>query len=718
MVLQRLAWASLLRLIAFLGVVLPGIHTGALAQPIPLPQVETITDRQGLPQSFVPAVVQDRAGFIWVATRDGLCRYDGQRFRIFQPDPDGRPSLSFTGLEKLVLDHQGQIWITSERGDVDRFDPLTETFTNVSRQAYYRRAMANRRPYQLYIDQQQRLWVALEAQGLVCFNLRTQTARQFHHQADRPASLVSDSLMQISQAPNGAIWIATRAGLERYQEATGTFTHFTHQPGQPASLPDNALCGLQIRPNGEVLTVSQRFVSRLNPATGQFKAYPLPHYHAKWWDSHLVMDAQGNLYIHQGVFLYRFTDQQGPLALARWSQNIDRCASLYIDRSQVLWVGTNGAGIRKYDLRAAAFQTQPYQHSFYQDLLTTRYLNLPKAQLPPSTALAGLNSYNFRYTLSQGRYLWCNVGSSQVVRIDLVGKGSTIVPLPTPFFEGDNINANPCPLATDPQNRVWAIHGTDIWWFSEPQQQWVSASPHLALPPNTRILSFVVDERACWLATQDAGLWRFDRQTGHLKQFRNQPRNARSLSNNAIFCLSADPRQPDWLWIGTFGSGLCLFDKQSGTCRRFTVAEGLPNNVIYSAISDQHGQLWMGTNKGLCRMDRQTFKTHNYTHADGLLADEFNRFHWPFIPHERQTQGRILRCYHLDNLISVRLGRRYHEKVILVNLTSNPVEHEFMDSETRVDAKLRLTRRHRKLVNRTGDPGGLTGKTKMVKDRD
>src|SRR5205823_6617261 len=129
--------------------------------------------------------------------------------------------------------------------------------------------------------------------------------------------------------------------------------------------------------------------SHLNPVTGQFKAYPIPIYNSEWWDTHLTMDAYGALYFHQSGTLYRFTDQQGLVKLAQWNQVIDQCASLYVDRSQVLWVGTNGAGIRKYNLRAAGFQAEIYQHSFYQDVLTPRWLNVPAAQLPPPTALAG-----------------------------------------------------------------------------------------------------------------------------------------------------------------------------------------------------------------------------------------------------------------------------------------------------------------------------------------
>jgi hypothetical protein len=109
MALPRPNGLAISGLIAFLLVVL--LRVGARAQQMQLLQPQVITDLQRLPQAFVPAIVQDK-----VATRDGLCRYDGQRFKVFKPDPDEGPSLSFAGLNQLELDRHGRIWSVSERG--------------------------------------------------------------------------------------------------------------------------------------------------------------------------------------------------------------------------------------------------------------------------------------------------------------------------------------------------------------------------------------------------------------------------------------------------------------------------------------------------------------------------------------------------------------------------------------------------------------------------
>ncbi len=612
-----------------------GLNSFTRAQSTQFPLPQLITDREGLPQAFVPAIVQDRQGFLWVATRDGLCRYDGYSFKVFQPDPNGQPSLSSTGLENLVLDHRGRIWTVSEQGDIDIFDPYTEKFINFSRRSSYRQVMATTKPFGLFVDTQDRAWINYQADGIIRFDLRTNRIHRFRHQPGQPRSLSSDSVMQVTQAPNGVIWIATRSGLNRFDEKTSDFVQYKHQPTQPNSLPDDPLCGVQVRPNGEVLTVSQRYVARLNPRTGKILSYPLPAYCTVWWDVDFAMDQDGTLYFHQNSVLYRFTDQRGPEVVVQWDRNVALCASLFIDRSQVLWMGTGGLGIRKFDLRANAFRAAPYQQNFYLDLLGS--LGVPNALL--RTNLSGLDSYNFRYTLDQEQNLWFSVGSSDIYRMGAGSKKTVHLPLPVSLSGDNKETTTPVPLATDPQGQVWAVRDSLIWSYDQLAQKWTAFPHRISRKGTNRVLTFVADERALWLATDLEGLWRLDKATGLQRQYANHPNDSLSLSSNSLFCLSSDPDDPNLLWVGTFGSGLCRFDKRTGQSRRFTQQDGLPNNVIYSALPDQQGYLWMGTNKGICRLDRRTFTTRNYTRADGLMADEFNRFHWLYLPSPRASNG-------------------------------------------------------------------------------
>ncbi|MBD2705882.1 response regulator [Spirosoma sp. BT702] len=615
------------------------------AQSVRFPQPEFITDRQGLPQAVVQSILQDKQGFIWVATRDGLCRYDGYRFKVFQPDPDGRPSLSFAGINQIKLDRQGRIWIVSERGDIDIFDPRTETFINFSRQAAFRRLVKPGNTYIFRIDRKNRLWLMILGHGIICWDINKKQGHWFHHLPHQAASISSDGVYDAVEGADGTIWLATANGLDRFEEASLSFSHLRHQPGNPNSLPQDSLAAVRLRPTGELMLFSRHYLTLLQPRTGQLRSYRLPAQGSEWLEVHSAIDQQGTVYFDQNNILFRFTEQEGVQIATRWYQRNEDCRSLFIDQTNVLWVGTDGAGIRTYDLQPPPFQTHKYRRNFYQDLLTNDSLGL----LPVSSAvlarLSGLSSYNFRSTFDTAGRFWFNVGSSDLYRLDRKTGQTEHFPLPISFhwkFPGDI----PCPMTTDLQGRVWAVHDSVAFWFDETNRHWTQFAYRV---PNQSFISpvternpvteLVVDDQALWLASRARGLWRLDRKTGKTRQFINQPVDSTSLSSNSLYCISADPDNSNWLWIGTFGNGLCLFDKRTGRFRRFTQANGLPNNVVYSVKPDRFGYLWIGTNRGLCRMDRRTFTTQTFTHEDGIIADEFNSYHYVQFPDDRLLMG-------------------------------------------------------------------------------
>lgn len=667
------------RLICFIGwliMSLTGLGGSVVARELPLPIPERITHRQGLPQAFVPSILQDRQGFIWSATRDGLCRYDGQQVKVFQPDPDGRPSLSFTGLEQLILDPRGQIWIVSERGDIDRFDPHLETFVNLSRQPAFRRLVGGRSlTYRLRIDRQDRLWLMVPGQGLICWHLKTNQGQWFRHEPAQAASLSSNEVTDLFAADDGMIWLATTAGLDRLEPTTGQVTHFRHQPANPRSLPDNHLVGLYKRSNGEIALLSHYHLSLLQPRTGLVRTYPLPTQGNHWQDTHFASDSQGAIYFDQNNLLFQFTDETGVQVAAQWKQPIEACASLFIDQTDVLWVGTNGAGMLTYDLQPSAFQTRRYEQNFHLDLLTSGSLGIPPVSPSAVSSLKGLNGYNFRSTFDAHGRLWFNVGSSDLYRLDPKTGQTTSFPLPV-GFRSERAGGTSCPLATDPQGRIWAVYGQEAFWFDEVSTRWIRWSFPLAPQPASDLLALVIDEQALWLASRAGGLWRVDRRTGQRQSFTHRPGDATSLSSNALLCLSSDPANSSYLWIGTFGSGLCRFDKRTGRCRRIMQADGLPDHVIYSALCDQQGYVWIGTNKGLCRLNRHTFASQTFTADDGLLADEFNRNHYLQLPGGRIILGG-LEGFTVFDPAQLR-SDRYEPRVELTELDINnqPIRQE------------------------------------------
>ena len=165
-------------------------------RPIRLPLIEGkdirfthLSTEQGLSQSRVDHMLQDRRGFIWIGTYNGLNRYDGYRFKTYKPDPNNPNSLGGLLVYALFEDRSGILWIGTDQG-LDRFDPATERFTH------------------------------------------------FRADPDNPDGL-SGYPEHITQDRDGMLWLATRNGLDRLDPASGRFTHYRNDPNDPHSLSSN-----------------------------------------------------------------------------------------------------------------------------------------------------------------------------------------------------------------------------------------------------------------------------------------------------------------------------------------------------------------------------------------------------------------------------------------------------------------------------------------------
>jgi CheY-like chemotaxis protein/anti-sigma regulatory factor (Ser/Thr protein kinase) len=181
--------------------------TPALAQDAPdtvtLPVVAgndirftALTGEEGLPSGNVYGIAQDKRGFLWFATGDGLSRHDGYSFRVYRFDRGNPNSLANNTVQAILLGQGGILWLGTSGGGLDRFDPVTETFTH------------------------------------------------YRHDPDDPNSLSGNNIPQhgLSEDRQGALWVGTvGGGLNRLDPATGTFTHYQHDPQDANSLSSNAI---------------------------------------------------------------------------------------------------------------------------------------------------------------------------------------------------------------------------------------------------------------------------------------------------------------------------------------------------------------------------------------------------------------------------------------------------------------------------------------------
>ncbi len=607
-----------------------------------LPQPVHITGDQGLPQAFNPSILQDRQGFVWIATLDGLCRYDGRNFRVFQPSGKDQPSISSAAVIGLKEDREGGIWIVTEKGTVDYFNPCDETFENISQHPSFQKAFPWK-PHEVLFDSREILWIGFfRGTGLASYDRKTGQTRRFLHNPLEPASLSHNDIFGIIEDSKGYIWVCTANGLDRLDPVSGRFRHYRNEEGNSSSLPENDILGVYQRREGNMLVTSKHYVSLFDPEKGVVNSYRLESTDQKSGDraaTRFATDQEGNDYFVQHGSLYRFHPQHGVQMLS--SNTAFGIQSVYVDQTNVLWLGTNGKGVYKFNLMAGNFRAEAFDRKFHTDLLS-KFLGIDPAQMPqlsPKTS-----PYYFRTTNDRKGRTWFNTGFTPFYRWDPGTRRLDKIPFLFPIQSYEP--APPVPLATDPDGKIWVLYDNMAAWYDETTGNWKRFPFNLDLLRLTgdrtgymRLLQFVVDDQDLWVITNTHGLFRVNRMTGQIKRYTHNSRDVSTLSSDALFCIFADPGDDNVLWIGTFGNGLCLFDKRTGRSRRFTEENGLPNNVVYAAIPDAGDYLWLATNKGVCSMHRKTFETKTYTRADGLQADEFNRFHFLHLPDDRVILG-------------------------------------------------------------------------------
>lgn len=635
---------SLVSRIAVLATLFCGLVPAASGQWGGLPEPVHINSDQGLPQAFNPAILQDRRGFVWMATLDGLCRYDGRNFKVFQPSDRGQSSISSAAVIGLKEDAEGGIWIVTEKGTIDYFNPGNETFENTSQHPTYQKAFPWK-PYEVLSDRRKTLWVGFRGQGLGAFDRQTLRTRHFLNDPEQPASLSHNDVFGILEDRQGNIWAGTRNGLDKLDPVSGKFRHYRHEEGNTSSLPENFVLGIYQRQDGDMLVVSEQYVSFFHPEKGVVKSFVLPGagtLRGERWEpvaTQFATDLEGNDYFTQYGNLYRFHPRSGVQLLTVNSSF--RVQSVYIDRTNVLWLGTDGQGVYKFNLKAEDFQALKYEKNFHTDLLS-KVLGIDQAQMPQFSQKT--SPYYFRATTDKQGRIWFNTGFTPFYRWDPTTRRLDKIPFLFPVESYEP--APPVPLATDPDGKIWALYDSTAVWYDEAARTWIKFPFTLDLPLLTgdqtgymRLLQFTADDTDFWIITNTHGLFRVNRTTGRIIRYAHNPSDASTLSSDALFCIFTDPDDSSILWIGTFGNGLCRFDKRTGKSQRFTEENGLPNNVIYAAIPDAGNYLWLATNKGVCRMHRKTFETKTYTRADGLQADEFNRFHFLHLPDDRIILG-------------------------------------------------------------------------------
>lgn len=609
-----------------------------------------ITPRDGLPQAFVSGLVQDRIGFVWVATRNGLARYDGLHFKVFQHHKNDSASLQSNVISYLIPDSQHKIWIQYESTALDLFDPETETITHVSQEPVFRKNPHYFISQGLLADHQSNVWGIELRNGLYYYDRREQKLTHFTR---RSHQLPSDTIRGMMEDSHHRLWVISMKGLGYINAARTQYTPvalpFPLEFGSSPSLFTDMISMIERR-NGEIMFSDSEKMIFINLERGHFRNVPFlknDNQSIRW----IRTGPDGKEYWEIKGSVYQYSEKAGIVHVGESSlEHLREACSFLVDRSGLIWLGTNAAGIHQIDLQAPYFQVFENKASFHEDLFKKAF-GLSIAQTfgwPLSDSQYQLSSYTVRSQYDARKRLWLALWKN-VGYYDEDQHRFTLLPSPPELRAHNYLYEGIRGLTFDEKGEVWIV-GQDGYLasFDARNQTWVrqlsAAEFKQALGAQPRVrpvlpVDIVVDEKTIYLATESDGLLCMDRQSRHIRVLTRET-NPGILPTNQLTALSKDPTRSDILWIGSY-EGLVCFHKNRSVSQVLSTAQGLPDNTIYSVLLDEAGSLWLATNQGLCQFQPRTHQLRNFKALDGLPGEEFNRFHFLRLPDGRLAFGGI-----------------------------------------------------------------------------
>ncbi|MBQ3658050.1 MAG: response regulator [Bacteroidales bacterium] len=611
-----------------------------LTAPESLPFVK-YTDKDGLSNSHINAVGQDEKGFIWIATNDGLNRFDGKNFETFYYFPSDSGTVNSNVVFTIFNDKDNKIWFGTFSG-LCSYDYKSGKFETIDLppQPNAIKKFPVRGIVQISDGS---FYLALSGGGLAHWDKTTNNVKYYRHNASNSNSLCSDALLSMTLDKDGNIWIGSEDnGISIFDLEEKTFTNISKSSGKIGS---DVINTLYCTKDGKVVigTYDSGFTI-YNPENKEFKTFD---------ECRSVFSVsegnKNNLWIGSGSNglyffdlatekLWNFSCKSGN-AIGLISDNIH---AVFTDRDQNIWLGVFQGGI-----------------------------NLLKPK--PMFSGAGTRNGVHLSGISQKPVLGICCAGNDTVYLGTDGDGINVWNTKNHSFEhlragknGLTTNVIRC-IHRDHDGRIWV--GTYLKGLSEYHPKTKTFTLYENNPDDLTTLSHndvtaITEDRLgnLWIGTNGGGLNLMDTKTGSFKVFKKDNRNPEnSLINNHVVSLYIDKH--GYLWIGTYwglsrmdpvryefknfdvnddynsyncmfedskqrfwagtNNGLKLINTSDGSFQMFTTKDGLANNVVNAIEEDSHGNLWLSTNKGISKFDYEDKTFISFSSDDGLFSNEF-----------------------------------------------------------------------------------------------
>lgn len=588
---------------------------------------QTYDIRNGLSHNTVNTILQDQMGFMWFGTKDGLNRFDGTSFRVFNKE---NSTLKNNYVTKIFEDKEGNIWVGTDRG-LFIYNPILDTFYSIKEYSGYNPEIIHAIT-EIKEDVQHNVWFSVDYEGLYKFNIKT-------HKLSRQIKTTTKGFCSANIAAfwfeGNTIWIDLYNDNLYY--STGNFRTFHPYKDKDGKMifHKNIINQIEQR-NQKVYLCTTKGLFEVDHANNSCRR--LLDCYVRTLDfkenNELWAGTEQGLYIcnlaDRSVNHLTASNEYDPYALTD-----NAIYAVYRDKEGGMWIGSYFGGINYYPQPWSYFEKfYPRDNFNFLGRRIREFCNSNDGTIWIGTEDKGLFNFNPKtniitpftnhaiYSNIHGlclddHYLWVGTFSGGLNRVNLQTKAVKN------YRQGITSNS----LLSNDIFSICKTRRGELWigTISGLLRYNRTTDDFTRIPGFTNKFIYNILEasnRDLWLATYANGVYRYDTRRNTWKNYVNDPKDKSSLPYNKVISIFQDSKGR--LWFMTHGGGFCLYTPKNDKFIRFDMTDGFPSNIVYKMIEDDNGNLWLSTNKGLVCFNPDTHYRKVYTVADGLLSNQFN----------------------------------------------------------------------------------------------
>lgn len=600
---------------------------------------KTLDIKNGLSSSQINCILKDARGYVWFGTPSGLYRYDGYTFRNFQSNSKDGSSLPDSYILSLQESLDGNLWILTSAGYCV-YHPQTETFERDMKQVYARMGIEGQ-PNVVYIDRHKNLWASIPNKGVVAYNMQQQLLYEFGY-TDDSHGVPQGNICSIGECHDGAVIVYEDGRLICCDIIHQQHTVWATEHIAQNNLRKSTSLKVFADQKDNIWLYGQGTLMMYNKSTNEWNttignSIGLTSIAVDHSVNGMASDKSGNIWIGTDrMGLIRMNSETHEMETVQpisdnkqQNQETIGIQSVYVDDTDLLWVGTEKSGVAFYGDNIYKFDAE-----FYGDV--TALAQDTEGKVWYGTSDKGVIGYEGPLasqkvscmTATTDGSIW--VGSRQNGLTRIKGGSSQIFSAARDSMKtliDDHINA----LTYDRAGNLWIATNGGLQVYNPKMNTFSSYTRENGmLNTNNITCLFYGKSNMLYIGTSE-GIVILNLSNREKTVLTGNSTNIKTFTNNYITQIYEDSR--GLIWIGT-REGLNILNTMSDSLNYITEKNGLCSNSICGITEDKNNHIWVTTSNGVSRIVMQRardkedgsfgYGLYNYNISDGLQSNEFN----------------------------------------------------------------------------------------------